>query len=317
MHNPLMTTPPLRIVFFGTAGFAVPSLEAVAALPHQIVGVVTAPDAWRRKIPFATPVRRWAQTHGIPSITPPTPRDPQLLEWLRQHPADLFLVIAYKKLPRAVWAMPPKGTVNLHASLLPDYRGAAPIHHALIRSETETGVTTFYIDDAIDTGDIIFQQAVSIDPEDTFGTLHDRLARAGADLVVRTLSAIAEGTAPRIRQTMRSSKKAPRLTREFTRIQWDQPAERLYHFIRGLSPVPGAWTTFGGRRVKVLFARPQPAAEPLLPGHFKIDRQTLLVGTAVPDRPLRLERLQLEGKRAMTAEEVVRGRLLPPSGQFN
>ncbi len=307
---------PLRIVFFGTAGFALPSLEALHRSPHRIVGVVTAPDAWRRNVPLATPVRRWAQKHNIPATTPPTPRDPALLQWLDEHPADLFLVIAYKKLPRSVWSRPPLGTVNLHASLLPDYRGAAPIHHAIIRGESRTGVTTFYIDDAIDTGDIIFQRPVPIDPRDTFASLHDRLAAAGAELVRKTVDAIAAGTAPRIRQTMDSPKKAPRLTRDFARVRWDQPAHRLYDFIRGLSPIPGAWTTLGSRRVKILFARPDDQTLHLSPGQFRVQGKNIIVGTGTPERPLRIEQMQPEGKRAMAAKDVIAGRLLPPEGRF-
>ncbi len=305
----------LRIVFFGTSAFALPSLEVVRSSPHQIVGVVTAPDARRRGVPMATPVRRWAQQHRIATLTPDSPRDPELRRWLETLNADLFLVIAYKKLPPEIWRMPPKGTVNLHASLLPDYRGAAPIHHALIAGEPKTGVTTFYIADKIDTGDIIFQEAVPIEPHDTFGTLHDRLAEVGSGLVLRTLNAIDAGTAPRIPQVMQSAKKAPKLTKEFCRIRWDQPADRLHNFIRGLSPFPGAWTLHAGKRWRILQGRPVEG-EALPPGEFRIRGGTLEVGTGSPNQPYRVDQLHLEGKRPMRTEEAIRGRLLPPEGRL-
>ncbi len=306
----------LRIIFFGTSKFALPSLDAIADSVHQIEGIVTAPDAIRRGVPMTTPVRQWAHQKGVEVVTPPSPHDARLLKWLHDKGADLFLVIAYKKLPPQIWKMPPNGTVNLHASLLPDYRGAAPIHHAIIAGESWTGVTTFYITHGIDTGDIIFQEKVAIEPDETFGSLHDKLATVGARLVIKTLDAIANSTAPRHPQRMKSVKKAPKLTKAFCRIQWQQPAELIDRMVRGLSPMPGAWTMWGGRQVRILGGRPCRSGHPLLPGHFRVKGRHLEVGTGTPEYVYQVSEIHFSGKRPMATADAICGRLLAREGVF-
>jgi methionyl-tRNA formyltransferase len=300
----------LRIIFMGTPDFAVASLQALLGGGCHVVAVVTAPDRPAGRGQQLTPpaVKRAALAAGLPVLQPVKLKDPVFLDELARYQADLQVVVAFRMLPEVVWAMPRVGTFNLHASKLPDYRGAAPINWAIIRGETETGVTTFFIEKQIDTGQLIFQETEPIRPDDTAGTLHDRLMQRGATLVLKTVQAIAAGTYPRTPQPEPAEDKAaPKLHRDNTAIDWDQPTRALQNFIRGLSPYPTAWTTINNKFYKIYaadIANESPfAAEP---GVAHTDHKTKLLVRAA-DGWLSISELQAEGKRRMTIEEYLRG----------
>ncbi|WP_228724352.1 methionyl-tRNA formyltransferase [Spirosoma sp. KUDC1026] len=304
---------PLRVVFMGTPDFAVASLQRLLGDGCQVVAVVTAPDrpSGRGLQLTPSPVKKAALAADLPVLQPEKLRDPAFLEMLASYQADLQVVVAFRMLPEVVWAMPTIGTFNLHGSLLPQYRGAAPINWAIINGETETGVTTFFIEKEIDTGQMIFQDQEPIYPDDTAGTVHDRLMERGADLVLKTVRAIEAGTYPRTPQPASDNlKAAPKLSRETTEINWSQPATQIRNFVRGLSPYPAAWTTINGKFFKVYavsIANESPyAAEP---GKAYTDNRKVIMVKA-DDGWLALESLQAEGKRRMTAEEFLRGNKL-------
>lgn len=300
----------LRIVFMGTPDFAVASLQRLLDAGCSVVAVVTAPDrpSGRGLQLSPSPVKKAALTANLPVLQPEKLRDPAFLDQLGQYNADLFVVVAFRMLPEVVWAMPTVGTFNLHGSLLPQYRGAAPINWVLINGETETGVTTFFIEKEIDTGQMIFQDREPIHPDDTAGTLHDRLMERGADLVLRTVRAIEAGNYSRTPQpTTDSLRNAPKLSRETTEINWNQPARTIRNFVRGLSPYPTAWTLINDKFFKI-YAVSVANESPFIaePGQASTDhKKDILVRAA--DGWLRIDSLQAEGKRRMTAEEFLRG----------
>ncbi|WP_293685203.1 MULTISPECIES: methionyl-tRNA formyltransferase [unclassified Spirosoma] len=304
---------PLRIIFMGTPDFAVASLQRLLGAGYQIVAVVTAPDrpSGRGLQLASSPVKKAAEAANLPVLQPEKLRDPAFLEQLASYQADLQVVVAFRMLPEVVWAMPTIGTFNLHGSLLPQYRGAAPINWAVINGETETGVTTFFIEKEIDTGQMIFQDHEPIYPSDTAGTLHDRLMERGANLVVKTVKAIEAGDYPRISQPATDDlKPAPKLSRETTEINWNQSVHSIRNFVRGLSPYPAAWTLINGKVFKlyeVSVANESPFAAD--PGQaYSDNKKTILVRAA--DGWLQIDSLQAEGKRRMTAEEFLRGNKL-------
>ena len=306
-------TQPLRIVFMGTPDFAVASLQRLLGAGCLVVAVVTAPDrpSGRGLHLTPSPVKKAAEAANLPVLQPEKLRDPAFLEQLASYNADLQIVVAFRMLPEVVWSMPTIGTFNLHGSLLPQYRGAAPINWAIINGETETGVTTFFIEKEIDTGQMIFQDYEPIYPDDNAGTVHDRLMERGASLVVKTVHAIEAGDYPRLPQPASDDlKSAPKLSRETTEVNWNQPAQVIRNFVRGLSPYPTAWTLINGKVFKlydVSIANESPfAAEP---GEAYTDnKKTILVRAA--DGWLQINALQAEGKRRMTAEEFLRGNKL-------
>lgn len=309
---------PTRIIFMGTPDFAVASLQRLLDAGCQVVAVVTAPDrpSGRGLQVIASPVKKAAEAAGLPVLQPEKLRDPAFLEQLQQYEADLQVVVAFRMLPEVVWAMPRIGTFNLHGSLLPQYRGAAPINWAVINGETETGVTTFFIEKEIDTGQLIFQDTEPIYPDDTAGTLHDRLMVRGANLVVKTVKAIEAGDFPRIPQpTATSLKPAPKLHRETTQVNWNQTAHEIRNFVRGLAPFPTAWTTINGRFYKIYavsVANESPfVADPgqALAGTSHTDHKKKILVRAA-DQWISIDELQAEGKRRMTAEEFLRGNKL-------
>lgn len=304
---------PLRIVFMGTPDFAVTSLQRLLGGGCQVVAVVTAPDrpSGRGLTLTPSPVKKAAEAANLPVLQPEKLRDPAFLDELASYKADLQVVVAFRMLPEVVWAMPSIGTFNLHGSLLPQYRGAAPINWAIINGEIQTGVTTFFIEKEIDTGQMIFQDQEPVYPDDTAGTLHDRLMERGADLVLKTVRAIEAGDYPRIPQpTADTLKPAPKLSRETTEINWNQPVSTIRNFVRGLSPYPTAWTLINTRFFKVYdvsIANESPfAAEP---GEAYTDHKKLILVRAA-DGWLSINSLQAEGKRRMTAEEFLRGNKL-------
>jgi methionyl-tRNA formyltransferase len=316
-----MTKEDLKIVFFGTPDFAVESLSRLVDGGYNVVAVVTMPDkpAGRGRQLQQSDVKRYAVEHSLPVLQPVSLKDEAFIEELRSFGAQLFIVIAFRMLPEAVWQMPPLGTFNLHASLLPRYRGAAPINWAVMHGDAETGVTTFFLKHEIDTGDVIQQRSCPIGRHDNVEVIHDRLMVMGADMVLETVDAIIAGTVKPIPQdqmltTGQQPTPAPKIFKDTCRIDWRRPAEDLYNHIRGLSPYPAAWTVLAdeaGNEVTTLkvyeTSEPIPfdAGESPVPGTLKADRKTLQVACA--DGWLQLLSLQQSGKKRMDVDGFLRG----------
>ncbi len=307
----------LRIVYMGTPDFAVLPLQRLMEAGHQIVGVVTNPDkpAGRGQKLQESAVKKYAVAHRLPVLQPERFRDPSFLEQLRSLRADLQFVVAFKMLPEIVWNMPPFGTVNLHASLLPDYRGAAPINWAIMNGEHYSGVSTFLLKHEVDTGNIIFQQKVKIDEGMTAGELHDRLMEVGADLLLKTAEAIAEGHYPLTDQTTllqgREPKQAPKIFKEDMKINWSWSVERIYNHIRGLSPFPAAWTELRHKVTgEVISVKLFKAERKLLEHNFPVTLDTDgkdFIRIYVKGGYIEVKELQLSGKKRMTTEAFLRG----------
>lgn len=299
----------LKIVFFGTPDFAVASLKALVEAGAQVVAVVTAPDkpSGRGLQVTETPVKVYAAGQGIPVMQPPKLKNEVFLEELRSYAADVHVVVAFRMLPEAVWAMPLMGTINVHGSLLPQYRGAAPINWAIINGEQETGVTTFRLKHEIDTGNILLQDRVTIEPSDNAGSVHDKLMEAGARLLVRTLDGLAKDEiTPRPQSESRALKHAPKIFKEDTRINWEQAALSVHNFIRGMSPYPAAFTTLKDKNVKVYRSRVEQGAATATPGSVESDAKTYLC-VAATGGWVYLEEVQQEGKKRMPIAEFLRG----------
>jgi len=296
----------------GTPDFAVGVLNALVEHEYKVLGVVTAPDrpAGRGRSLQPSAVKNAALRHHLPVWQPESLKDPEFLKTLHELYPDVFVVVAFRMLPEVLWKIPKKGTFNLHASLLPQYRGAAPINWALINGETQTGVTTFFIDHQIDTGAIIDSIACPIESEDNASSLHDKLMVTGTQLVINTLEAIANNSAePKPQTDSDQLRSAPKLTPENTRIYWDSPAEKIINLIRGLDTYPGAWTTLirNGQAVKVKIYQAQSTGlnSELAPGHLSYDKKSLLVHTA--DQKLAIKIIQLPGKKKMPIESLLNG----------
>ena len=306
---PDMEKKELRIVFMGTPEFAQFTLQRLVEEGYNIIGVVTMPDkpmGRHGSVLQSSPVKKYAVEQGIPVLQPEKLKDPLFIEQLRALKADLQIVVAFRMLPEVVWNMPRLGTFNLHGSLLPQYRGAAPINWAIINGDKETGVTTFFLKHEIDTGDIIYRESIPILPTDNAGTMHDKLMALGADLTVKTLNDIlANRVKPIPQDNIPASelRPAPKIFKETCRIDWNQPTARVNDFIRGLSPYPAAWTilhTQDGTDVdfKIYAAEPVPDAPVQKPGTIICDgRKSLQVSTA--DGALRLKEVQIAGKKRM------------------
>lgn len=294
----------------GTPAFAIPSLQILLEQGYQIAAVVTAPDKpqGRGQTILPSPIKVFAQQQGIPVLQPTHLQSDSFLETLDSYQAHLYVVVAFKMLPKVVWSKPVWGTINLHASLLPQYRGAAPIHWGVIQGETMTGVTTFFIDEAMDTGPLLFQDHEPIYTVDTVGTLSARLQLRGARLLLKTVQAIEAGHAmPTAQLAMRTDllKKAPKIYAEDCQINWGQPTEVVYNFIRGLSPHPGAWTVLNHVPTKILTAYPIPL--PLAkPGVLYSDKKSYLyIGTH--DGSIAIEEIQPAGKKVLEIQAFLRG----------
>jgi methionyl-tRNA formyltransferase len=299
----------LRIIFMGTPEFAVPSLEALVENKFDIVAVVTAPDKpqGRGQKLVSSPVKECAQKHAIPVLQPTNLKSSEFLEELRSFQATLQVVVAFRMLPETVWSMPPLGTINLHASLLPQYRGAAPINWAIINGEKETGVTTFFLKHEIDTGSIIFQEREPIDDNDNAGSLYERLMRKGGQLVVRTVRAIEAGDYTSLPQRETGEiKHAPKIFKETCEIRWSQPAQQVRNFVRGLSPYPAAWTVWNGKTYKIFEVSIALHQKEGSPGEFTTDNKNYLY-IRVLDGWISVDEFQPEGKRRMTVREFLAG----------
>ncbi len=304
----------LKIIFMGTPDFAVPTLESLVAWPGgRVVAVITAPDrpAGRGRQLQAPAVKVAAEAHGLPVLQPTNLKSPEFQVELKSYAADLQVVVAFRMLPETVWNMPRLGSINIHGSLLPQYRGAAPINWALMHGDSETGVTSFFLRHEIDTGDLIFQDRIAIAPEDDFGSVYDKLKVVGAALALRSVQAIAAGTAPSTPQEQQADlRPAPKLQKETGRLNFGRPAAELVNWVRGLSPVPTAFATLPDERVvKIYRAQLVALADgetPAAPGTWASDGRRYL-RVAAADGWLDLLDVQLEGKKRMPVEELLRG----------
>lgn len=307
-----------RIVFMGTPAFAVPSLRALIQEGYSVPAVVTAPDrqAGRGRKWQASPVKEFALEHQLMILQPEKLRDPSFIDELRSIQPQLIVVVAFRMLPEQVWSIPELGTFNLHASLLPQYRGAAPINHAIINGEKESGLTTFFIDHEIDTGRIIAHTKMKIGEDEIFGDVHDRMMDAGAALVLETAEMIREGRASTTKQEdlalhAGELKKAPKLTKNFCRIDWSKQPGEVHNFIRGLSPYPAAYTHLvddegEGDYFKIFRCGKETRDHRLEPGVLLSDGRSYLK-VAVSGGFISLNELQQAGKRAMSVEDFLNG----------
>ncbi len=302
----------MRIVFMGTPEFAVASLDELIQSGCEIAGVVTAPDkpAGRGQKVSESAVKQYAVAHGLKVLQPEKLKNEEFLKELKALNADLQVVVAFRMLPEVVWNMPPKGTINLHASLLPQYRGAAPINWVLINGEKESGVTTFFLKHEIDTGDILFTEKITLTGHETAGELHDRLMYKGACLLVKTVKAVESGRYAENPQHHLAEgvelKHAPKIFKEDCKIDWNQPAEKIYNLIRGLSPYPTAYTILNDKILKVFGAEFELAETGEDAGEFLSDNRTFLKVAAL-DGFIILTDVQLEGKKRMGVAEFLRG----------
>ncbi|MGE7777055.1 methionyl-tRNA formyltransferase [Chitinophaga sp. NPDC101104] len=301
----------MRIIFMGTPDFAVASLDALVKAGYNVVAAITAPDkpAGRGLQLQQSAVKQYAVAHNIPVLQPEKLKNPAFLEELRGYRADLQVVVAFRMLPELVWNMPPLGTINVHASLLPQYRGAAPINWAIINGESKSGVTTFKLQHEIDTGNILFKSEVPIRPDETAGELHDALMQAGAETLLRTVAALKEGNLqgqPQDDIDAGELKHAPKIFKEDCKIDWEQPLEQVYNRVRGLSPYPAAFTMLQGKTLKIYKATTDAVAHVHQPGSVVSDKKTYLK-FAARGGFLNVLELQLEGKKKMGVEEFLRG----------
>lgn len=302
----------LRIVFMGTPDFAVGVLNALVAHNYNLLGVVTAPDrpAGRGRKLQPSAVKSAALGHDLPLWQPESLKDEAFLKELQALNPDVFVVVAFRMLPEVLWRIPIQGTFNLHASLLPQYRGAAPINWAIINGETTTGVTTFFIDHQIDTGAIIDHRSCSIAQDENASSLHDKLMNLGIDLVMQTLDAIEQGQAkPQPQKVDGPLKGAPKLNAENTRINWEWSADKIYNLVRGLDAYPGAWTTLLRQgetlKVKIYQVEKTQLTSTLTPGSISADKKSLLIHTA--DEQLAIQSIQLPGKKKMPITALLNG----------
>ncbi|QPH39648.1 methionyl-tRNA formyltransferase [Pedobacter endophyticus] len=299
----------MKIVFMGTPEFAVASLDAIVNANFNVVAVVTAPDkpAGRGQKLNESAVKKYAVEKGIPVLQPEKLKQPEFIAELKSYQADLQVVVAFRMLPEVVWNMPPKGTINLHGSLLPQYRGAAPINHAIINGEKESGVTTFFLKHEIDTGDIILSDSVAIADNETAGELHDKLMGIGAQLIVKTLKAIEAGEVSEQPQPQSDAlKHAPKIFKDDCKINWNCPSQTVHNLIRGLSPYPTAFTTLNDKTFKVFKAEIEDKEPAIAAGGFLTDGKTYLK-FATKDGFIKLLDVQYEGKKRMAIEDFLRG----------
>lgn len=296
----------MKIVFMGTPDFAIPSLKKLLESKHEVVAVVTTPDKERgrgQKITF-TPVKQFALDNNIPVLQPQKLKDEEFISGLKKNNADLFVVVAFRILPKEVFTLPVKGSFNLHASLLPKYRGAAPIQWAIINGEKETGVTTFALENKVDTGNVYIQEKIVIEDSDDFGTLHDKLSSMGAEVVLRTVDLIESGNYNMLPQNDALASPAPKITKEITEIDWRKPAADIKNLIKGLSPSPGAFFTFNKKIIKIYKANVVDS-DFLVPGKIEITKKSLVISCG--SKALEIVELQLEGKKRLSVEEFLRG----------
>lgn len=300
----------LRIVFMGTPDFAVPSLEALIEAGHNVVGVVTVADkpSGRGLQMAESPVKKAAMHHGLSILQPEKLKSPDFIEALQKLEADLFVVVAFRMLPEMVWNMPPLGTINLHGSLLPKYRGAAPINRAIMNGETETGVTVFQLQHEIDTGRVFLRETMTIGPDENASSVHDRMMVMGAQTLAKAVDSIAAGALESVEQSMLSNDPnlphAPKIFKDDCLIRWEQGVGEIHNHVRGLSLYPAAYTMLEGKQLKVYKGKPELTGQHEN-GFYSDGKTVLKFGCA--DGWFHILELQLEGKKRMTVEDFLRG----------
>jgi len=300
----------MNLVFMGTPEIARRALEYLYNnTPHKIIAVVTGPDkpAGRGRKMHPTPVKKTAKQFGLPVFTPDSLEDDTFIKQMREIGADVFVVIAFRILPVKLFSIPPKGSINLHGSLLPKYRGAAPINWAIINGETETGLTTFFLQKKVDTGNIIYREKINIDPDDNFSSLYDKMADLSGPVIEKTLDLIESDQIELIKQDDSLATPAPKISPFDCLIDWGFPVKNVVNFIRGMSAVPGAFTYFRGKKVKVFRVKNSGMnlSEKLRPGQIIPDKHKLLI--AVADGAVEVEELLPEGKSKMTGNQFLQG----------
>jgi methionyl-tRNA formyltransferase len=300
-----------KIVFMGTPEFAVPTLQVLLENDFKVVAVVTAPDrpAGRGLRLSESAVKQFAVQKNIPVLQPERLKDPGFIEILKSFQADLQVVVAFRMLPELIWAMPPLGTINLHGSLLPQYRGAAPINRAIMNGETRTGVTTFRLQQQIDTGNILLMKEIPIGPDETAGELHDRMKKIGAALVLKTIRGMISGVLQGSPQEVSDPsllKAAPKIFTADCEINWHDQIPKIYNQIRGLSPYPGAFTYLKGKSLKIFRSHSEKNFQHKMPGEMETDGKNWMRFSA-SDGYIYVDEIQLEGKKKMTATEFLKG----------
>ena len=299
----------MKLVFFGTPDFAVPTLDALHDSSHEILGVVTSPDkkSGRGLKIKSSAIKKNAEKYGFPVYQPESTRNQQLHSILKEINPDIYVVVAYKILPESILNIPHRGAVNLHASLLPKYRGAAPVNHAILNGETETGLTTFLIQKKVDTGDLLLQQSLPIDNSITTGETLSKLSFLGADLVIKTLDALVKNTIKPIKQDGTKATFAPKINVQDCKINWSNPALMIHNQIRAFSPKPGAFTFYNNKRVKLFGSTilTESGLNKLLPGQIEYSNSIFMVGTGT--QPIQLTNIQIEGKKTLPADQFILG----------
>ena len=301
----------------GTPGFAVPSLNILLENGYNVVGVITATDKWggrgNKKL-MQSEVKKFAISKGLRVLRPKNLKAPNFIEELRSLEANLQIVVAFRMLPEVVWAMPQLGTFNLHGSLLPKYRGAAPINWAIIKGDLETGVTTFFLKKEIDTGDLIFQESLPIGENETAGEVHDRMMELGAQVSLKTVQAIESGNVETIKQDDSKATKAPKIFHETCEIHFDRSTQEVHNFIRGMSPFPAAWTKLDDKTLKILKTSKEITNHHFEPGTFHSDNKKF-IKIATLDGFIQVHQLQLQGRKRMATKDFLNGYKFPENGQ--
>ena len=309
----------MKLVFFGTPDFAVPTLDALHDSSHEILGVVTSPDkkSGRGLKVTSVAIKKSAEKYSLPIYQPESTESEQLHSILKEINPDIYVVVAYKILPESILNIPPRGAVNLHASLLPKYRGAAPVNHAILNGETETGLTTFLIQKKVDTGDLLLQQSLPIDNSVTTGEALSKLSFLGADLVIKTLDALAQNTIKPIKQDGDKATFAPKINVQDCKINWSNPALMIHNQIRAFSPKPGAFTFYKNKRVKLFGSKVLQNLHNsrVLPGEIEHTNSFLKIGTGT--EPIQITNIQIEGKKKLPVDQFILGFPKITGGIFN
>ena len=299
----------MKLVFFGTPDFAVPTLDALHYSSHEVLGVVTSPDkkSGRGLKVTSAAIKNSAEKYSLPIYQPESTGSEQLHSILKQINPDIYVVVAYKILPESILNIPPRGAVNLHASLLPKYRGAAPVNHAILNGETETGLTTFLIQKKVDTGDLLLQQSLPIDNSVTTGEALSKLSFLGADLVIKTLDALAQNKIKPIKQDGDKATFAPKISVQDCKINWSNPALMIHNQIRAFSPKPGAFTFYKNKRVKLFGSKVLQNLHNarLLPGEIEHTNSFFKIGTGT--EPIQITNIQIEGKKKLPVDQFILG----------
>ena len=309
----------MKLVFFGTPDFAVPTLDALHDSSHEILGVVTSPDkkSGRGLKVKSEAIKKSAEKYSLPIYQPESTGSEQLHSILKQINPDIYVVVAYKILPESILNIPPRGAINLHASLLPKYRGAAPVNHAILNGETETGLTTFLIQKKVDTGDLLLQQSLSIDNSVTAGEALSKLSFLGADLVIKTLDALSQNKIKPIKQDGDKATFAPKFSVQDCKINWSNPALIIHNQIRAFSPKPGAFTFYKNKRVKLFGSKVLQNLHHtrLLPGEIEYTNSFFKIGTGT--EPIQITNIQIEGKKKLPVEQFILGFPKINGGKFD